>query len=206
MRIFANNALTNVVTAALSEASKADNSTRFRVDFGERIVDLGEYDVVLRIAAANSSDGRKIASWRHVLVGAPSYFNVFGNPKKPLELKNHSCLHYGHYPYGTSWKFVRSNGDTERASIHPNVVSNNVETLRRFAIDGRGLFLAPSFSVAADVAATRLSLAMPEYSGTEHSLHAIVPKRAGTPARVEDLIDRLSERLSNAATTVCAQA
>jgi DNA-binding transcriptional LysR family regulator len=198
VRIFANNALTKVVTAALADASKTGSLTRFRVDFGERIVDLGDYDVVLRISAANSIDGRKIASWRHVLVGAPSYLSSCGYPKEPRELKDHSCLHYGHYPYGTSWKFVRSNGDAEHASVHPNVVSNNLETLRRFAIDGRGLFLAPSFSVSSDIAASRLILAMPEYSGTEHSLHAIVPRHAGTSAGVAELIDRLAERLSSA--------
>ncbi len=195
LRVFASNALTRIVTAAISDACNAGSLSMFRVDFGERIIDLGDYDVVLRVNGTNSIDGKRIGAWRHVLVASPSYLRSFGNPEQPCDLRSHACLHYAAYPYGSDWKFAGPNGESYKADVSPTAVSNNIETLRHFAIDGQGLFLAPSFVVSADVAASRLAPAMPDFRGTEHFLHAIVPKRSASPARVADLLYRLTQFL-----------
>ncbi|NKF33631.1 LysR family transcriptional regulator, partial [Pseudomonas sp. BGM005] len=72
-------------------------------------------------------------------------------------------------------------------------VSNNAEMLRFLTLNGRGLFLAPSFVVFDDIAEGRLIRIMPDYRPVEFTINAVYPNRSHLPTKVRLFIDYLTE-------------
>ncbi|ANK84866.1 MULTISPECIES: LysR family transcriptional regulator [Rhizobium] len=171
------------------------------VDFsvGERMVDMIEdgYDLVIRTLPPDSSlIARKLTPWRHMLVCSPAYVDSHPLPLKPAEIADHNCLQYAYYPYGDEWRFEDGDGRQESVKISGNVVSNNAEMLRFLTLNGRGLFLAPSFVVFDDIAEGRLIKIMPDYRPVEFTINAVYPNRSHLPTKVRLFIDLLAERFA----------
>jgi DNA-binding transcriptional LysR family regulator len=69
--------------------------------------------------------------------------------------------------------------------------SNSGETLRRAALEGVGICLAPGFLVRDDLDAGRLVRLLPEYRPVELSMNAVYPHRHHLSAKVRTFIDML---------------
>jgi DNA-binding transcriptional LysR family regulator len=77
-----------------------------------------------------------------------------------------------------------------------NVVTNSAEMLRSLALNGRGVFLAPTFIVAEDLAAGRLMPLLPAYQATDFAINAIYPHRHHLSTKVRSFIDLLADRFA----------
>ena len=78
-----------------------------------------------------------------------------------------------------------------------NVVTNSAEMLRSLALGGHGVFLAPSFVIADDIASARLVQLLPDYRPVEFAINAIYPHRHHLSTKVRSFIDLLAERFAD---------
>jgi DNA-binding transcriptional LysR family regulator len=165
---------------------------------GERMVDLVEEGYDLAIWTFLPPDSaqiiRHLSPWRHMLCCAPSYLERHGAPKDVAELGRHNCLRYVYYPYGDDWRFIRPDGQTVSVRVSGNLLTTNGEALRRAALDGHGIFMAPGFIAGEDLAAGRLVRVLEDHTTVEFSISAIYPHRHNLSSKVRCFIDLLAER------------
>ncbi|MGV1836975.1 LysR substrate-binding domain-containing protein [Rhizobium rhizogenes] len=200
LKIYSSAAIVRFLLPVIDEYLQLYPSVSMDVDIGERTIDMIEdgHDLVMRTVPSPDSSlmVRKLTSWRHVLVCSPSYLEEHAEPKTPAELAAHNCLQYSYYPYGDEWHFETGNGEPANVRVQGNARSNSAETLRHLALNGRAIWLAPSFIVSEDLAEGRLIRMMPEFRGVEFSINAIYPNRSHLPTKVRLFIDLLVERFA----------
>ncbi|PDS29655.1 LysR family transcriptional regulator [Rhizobium phaseoli] len=199
LKVYTSGSIVRFLLPVFSEYMELYPSIAVDFSVGERMVDMIEdgYDLVIRTLPPDSSlIARKLTPWRHMLVCSPAYVDSHPLPLKPAEIADHNCLQYAYYPYGDEWRFEDSDGRQESVKISGNVVSNNAEMLRFLTLNGRGLFLAPSFVVFDDIAEGRLIKIMPDYRPVEFTINAVYPNRSHLPTKVRLFIDLLAERFA----------
>jgi DNA-binding transcriptional LysR family regulator len=170
------------------------------VTTGERMIDLVEEGFDLAIRAAPPPDSglivRRLTPWRFIVCCAPSYLDSHPAPERPEDLVHHNCLRYAFSPFGDNWPFEGPDGKVESVKVTGDLVTNSGELLRRFALAGRGIFMAPSFVVGEDVVTSALVRLLPAYRPEAFAIHAIYPHRRHLSAKVRSLIDLLAARLA----------
>jgi DNA-binding transcriptional LysR family regulator len=167
---------------------------------GERMVDLIEEGFDLAVRPIPSPDSslivRRLTPWRHILCCAPAYLETHATPTQPADLAHHNCLRFAFYPYGEEWRFEGADGKTASVRVAGNALSNSAETLRHLALNGRGLFLAPSFVIADDLASGKLVRLLPQHRGVEFAINAIYPHRHHLSTKVRNFIELVAERFA----------
>ncbi|KKZ87286.1 LysR family transcriptional regulator [Rhizobium phaseoli] len=199
LKVYTSGSIVRFLLPVFSEYMELYPSISVDFSVGERMVDMIEdgYDLVIRTLPPDSSlIARKLTPWRHMLVCSPAYIDSHPIPLKPAEIADHNCLQYAYYPYGDEWRFEDGEGRQESVKVSGNVVSNNAEMLRFLTLNGRGLFLAPSFVVFDDIAEGRLIRIMPDYRPVEFTINAVYPNRSHLPTKVRLFIDLLAERFA----------
>ena len=85
----------------------------------------------------------------------------------------------------------RRKGAPASVRVSGNLVTTSGDTLRLAALQGVGVFLAPSFLVGDDLEAGRLVRLLPDYRPVEFAISAIYPHRHHLSAKVRTFIDLL---------------
>jgi DNA-binding transcriptional LysR family regulator len=200
LRIYATAVMARFLTPVIGDYLTLYPNVSVELTAGEAMVNLIEqgYDLAIRTAPAQDSSLiiRRLASWRHLLCCAPSYLEKNTTPTKPSDLAGHNCVRYTFYPYGAEWRFEGPDGALVSAPIKGNLITNNAETLRTFALEGRGIFLAPSFMIADEVARGQLVRLLPDYRPVEFTINAIYANRTHLPAKIRLFLDMMAERFT----------
>jgi DNA-binding transcriptional LysR family regulator len=140
---------------------------------------------------------RRLTAWRHVLCCAPSYLDAHPAPQTPADLADHNCLRFAYYPFGDDWHFIDHAGKPVSVRVAGNLVSTSADMLRSAALAGAGLFLAPPFVAAEELASEALVALMPDYRTVEFEIAAIYPHRRYVTAKLRGFIDALVERFAD---------
>jgi DNA-binding transcriptional LysR family regulator len=161
----------------------------------DRMIDLVEegFDLAVRNMSVPDSSlvVRRVATYRFVVAGAPSYLAARGTPKQPADLAHHNCLVYSHSAWGNEWRFAAPNGE-QSVTVRGNLQANSDNALRLAAVHGQGLALAPSFLLIDEIKAGRLIPVLTEFLQTENAINAIYPHRHHLSAKVRSFIDLLA--------------
>src|SRR5262249_22788210 len=167
---------------------------------GDRLVDLLEEGVDLAIHALPPPEAslivRGLTPWRHVLCCAPAYLARHPAPRPLAGLAAHNCLRYAFYPFGDDWHVTGPDGRRASVRVAGNLTTNSGEVLRLAALNGQGIFLAPSFIVADDLAAKTLVPLLSDHVPVEFAINAIYPHRHHLSAKVRRFLDLVAERLA----------
>jgi len=200
LRIYASAAMARFLNPVVGDFLTAYPQASADLTVGEAMVDLIEhgYDLMVRVTPVQDSSliARRLANWRHILCCAPSYLENHPEPASLSDLAGHNCVRFAFYPYGAQWRFEDADGDIVFATVDGNLVTNSGETLRSFALEGRGIFLAPSFLVADDVAQGLLVRLLPDYRPVEFTISAFYVNRAHLPAKIRLFLDMMAERFA----------
>ena len=167
----------------------------------DRFVDPIEegFDVTLRIAQPGnltSLIARDIAPARRVVCASPRYLGEHGEPKTPLELRHHRCLHYGYQESGSQWRLGGPNGERSYA-IQCVMWSNNGETLKEAAIQAQGIVLLPTFIAGDALQAGQLRSILPDYPASTLAVCALYPQHRHLSAKVRTFVDLLEQRMGD---------
>lgn len=172
------------------------------VHFSDELVDLvaNRFDLALRISTLADSSllARRLCTVRILLVGAPAYFERHGRPSHPRDLAAHRALQYSYSRGGSTWRFRHPrHGEFAQAMPAP-LQANNAEALIPALQAGLGLALQPEFLAWQALQSGALETAMEDWQVEPIGLHLVTPPGRSRPARVQALIDFLSERFARA--------
>lgn len=180
----------------------AQRCPRVTVELGlnDRHVDLAEegWDMAIRIGALADSSlvARRLAPCRMATCAAPSYLKARGTPRTVAELADHNCLGYTLALSGPHrWSFGR------RAEISVPIVgdlrANNGDALLAAAVAGQGIIYQPTFIVADDLRAGRLTaLPLDQPTNERLAVHAVYLPDRHPPAKVRAFIDFIATRFA----------
>jgi DNA-binding transcriptional LysR family regulator len=180
----------------------AQRCPRVTVELGlnDRHVDLAEegWDMAIRIGALADSSlvARRLAPCRMATCAAPSYLKAQGTPRTVAELADHNCLGYTLALSGPHrWSFGK------RAEISVPIVgdlrANNGDALLAAAVAGQGIIYQPTFIVADDLRAGRLTaLPLDQPTNERLAVHAVYLPDRHPPAKVRAFIDFIATRFA----------
>ncbi|HEY4254610.1 MAG TPA: substrate binding domain-containing protein, partial [Roseomonas sp.] len=200
LKLYANTALVRFLVPVIDEFVTLFPAVSLNLTAGERMIDLVEdgFDLAIRPIPLPDSSlvVRLLTSWRHILCCSPSYLETYPAPARLADLAHHNCLQYAFYPYGEEWRFEGTNGQHESVRVSGNLLTNSAEAMRTLCLNGRGIWLAPSFVVAEDIASGRLVRLLPQHRPPEFPINAIYPHRHHLSTKVRSFIDLLAQRFA----------
>jgi len=195
LRVYTATHIVQFVAPVITEFLAAYPDVKVDLSMGERTIDLIEegFDVAVRLTPPPDSSliVRSLATWRHVLCCSQAYIEKLGRPEQLSELAERNCLRHVNYPYD-EWRFVDRKGAPASVRVSGRLITNSGETLRRAALEGVGIVLAPGFLLHDDLESGRLVRLLPEYRPVEFSMNAVYPHRHHLSAKVRTFIDRLA--------------
>lgn len=151
------------------------------------------FDLAVRIGELEDSSlvARKLAAERRVICAAPSYLQRHGVPKSLEDLELHSCLSAGAQEY---WKLEDETGRQVQLRVKGNVRTNSAEFVREAMVAGLGIGLRSTWEVGQELSSGALQIVLPGYRGSSNlAIYAVYPSRDFMPAKVNVLIEYLSE-------------
>jgi len=164
----------------------------------DRFVDLVEegFDVALRVGgplADSSLISRRITAIQRVVCGAPGYFDRYGAPETPEDLKDHQCLIYSLSSSPREWRFTGPAGERV-IKVMGRFTANSSISLREALVAGLGLTLIPTFVVGKDLRDGRLNTVLEEWTPQPQAAYAVYVHRQYVPAKVRCFVDFLVEQ------------
>lgn len=177
--------------------SRAHRSVRLELILEPRLVDLAaeRVDVAVRLGSLPDSSlvARRLGSYEHVLVAAPSYLAARGTPRAPDELDQHALLAMSTVGPNTTWPFAR--GRQRRAIVvRPTFTTNDGEALVAAAVAGLGVTVVSDFLVDDALACGALVSVLPEWSLPSAPITALTTRAASTQPHVRSLLAHLTRR------------
>ncbi|MDP9525667.1 LysR family transcriptional regulator [Pseudomonas protegens] len=170
------------------------------VDLCDRMVDVVEegFDLVIRTGHPKDSRllARQLGCFRMLLVGSPGYFQQYGVPQTPQELREHACLRHTFHHTGKleAWPF-KTQANSPEPVLPTRLTSSSIEAVEHAARSGLGVACLPDFMVQAAVHRGELQTVLDDY--LEHSgvFWVLWPSSRHAAAKLRVLIEHLSERL-----------
>jgi len=191
---------TRQIASLLAEFAQRCPRVTVELGLNDRHVDLAEegWDMAIRIGALADSSlvARRLAPCRMATCAAPSYLKARGTPRTVAELADHNCLGYTLALSGPHrWSFGR------RAEISIPIAgdlrANNGDALLAAAVAGQGIIYQPTFIVADDLRAGRLTaLSLDQPTNERLAVHAVYLPDRHPPAKVRAFIDFIATRFA----------
>ncbi len=187
---------------ALPEFMAAHPDVTLDMNFSDELVDVVDqaFDVALRISTLPDSSllARRLCAVRILLVGAPAYFERYGQPLHPRDLANHRALQYVHSRLGAAWRFMHPQQGEFSLNVPAALRVNNAEALEPALRAGLGLALQPEFLAWKDLQSGCLRTALSDWQVAPIALHVVTPPGRARPARVQALIEFLAQHFARA--------
>ena len=160
----------------------------------EIIIDYGLTDIVAERFDAGVRSGEQVAKdmiavrigpdMRSAVVGAPSYFEMRSEPKRPQELIGHNCINLRLPTYGGlyAWEFGKD-GRELKAHVEGQLVFNGTFQMLNAALAGFGLAYVPEDVAQPHLAKGRLKRVLEDWCPPYSGYHLYYPsRRQPTPA------------------------
>ena len=161
----------------------------------DRVVDMigAGIDVAIRIAALPDSSliVRKLCPVERFVVGAPAYFEKYGRPSRPSELKDHACLGYTYLATGNVWHFANEAGEEESVAVKGPLSANSADAVEATLLAGLGLAQQPDFAVWKALESGKLERVLRDWSAPALNVNILTPAGGPRALRVTVLIEFL---------------
>jgi DNA-binding transcriptional LysR family regulator len=189
----------------LAEFLAGNPGIRLDLRLSDAFVDIvGDgIDIALRIAELPDSSlrARRLGAVTAHVIGAPGYFEKHGRPRHPADLAHHACFTYANTATPDIWRFRKAGGEEATIRVDGPIRTDNGEAIIPALRAGLGVAILPGFIVDEELAAGRLEAVLSDWSTGSAALHLITPPGTLRPARVEVLIDFLTDRLRKSCST-----
>jgi len=183
----------------LAEFLTGNPGIRVDLRLSDAFVDIvGEgIDIAIRIAELPDSSlrARRLGPVTAHVIGAPGYFDKHGHPRHPADLATHACFTYANTANPDIWRFRKAGGEEAAVRVDGPIRTDNGDAILPALRAGLGVAILPGFIVDEELAAGRLEAVLTDWSTGSAALHLITPPGTLRPARVEVLIEFLTDRL-----------
>lgn len=176
---------------------------RIEARFADRFVDLVAegFDVAVRVGVValgdSSLSARKLATYRNILVAAPSYLAAKKTPQSPDELLTHSCVGFtGH----VAWPDWHLTNGAVRKTIRPPcaLAADHAEAVLMAAIDGAGITLVADWLAGPALRAGQLTEVLPGWRGKgEGSVYVVLPPGRLVPTKTRVFVDEVARAIKS---------
>jgi DNA-binding transcriptional LysR family regulator len=160
-------------------------------------IDLVEegIDVALRVGELDDSSliARLLMSCEFHACTSPEYLNKYGSPGHPDELSEHNCLIYSQGPQSGGWFFKDEKGKEIHTKVGGNLRSDTGHLLMSAALNGNGIFIAPTYMLASALKDGRLVTILNDYAPATTGLYAVYPYSKLVSTKVRAFVDYLVE-------------
>lgn len=133
---------------------------------------------------------RKLAVMPHVLCAAPSYFETYGRPETPADLKALTCVRFSLSGHADIWTFSKE-GRTEEIAVDARYSVSSSLAVRDALRAGFGVSLMPRSYVEDDLREGRLQPALEDWNTVETTLYAVYPSRQHVAPKLRALLEFL---------------
>jgi DNA-binding transcriptional LysR family regulator len=171
----------------------------------EIIIDYGLTDIVAQRFDAGVRSGEQVAKdmiavrlgpdMRIAVVGAPSYFEMRSEPKRPQELLGHNCINLRLPTYGGlyAWEFGKE-GRELKVHVDGQLVFNGTFQMLNAALAGFGLAYVPEDVAQPHLAKGRLKRVLDDWCPPYSGYHLYYPSRRQPTPAFALLVDALRYR------------
>lgn len=158
-------------------------------------------DIALRNGPLMDSthSARLLAPARRLACASPDYLERRGTPQQPCDLAGHDCLVcHVRERRQDQWPFelLGQAGAPFQVRVAGPLACNDASIAVQWALEGKGIVYQSEIDLMAHLASGRLVRLFPGYLGEPSPLYAVVPSRRYVPARVNEVIERLSALLA----------
>jgi len=186
---------TAVVVAVASAFTTRFPACRVELTLGDEAVDLvsGRIDVAIRVGwlVDSSSQARKIASFRQLLVAAPTFAGRIADVCDPSHLATLPFVANMVLQEPLLWQFSRENHDRQGVKMQANIAIDTTPGVLAAVLSGGGLSVLPDFLVADGLAARRLIHILPEWQLPSGGIHVVYPAARFRPPKVTAFVEML---------------
>lgn len=188
------------IIPALAEFMRLHQHLDVELNFHSGRVDLAGrgYDISIEVGANIEPNhvSHTLATNRFHVCGSPSYFDEYGIPTTPNELKDHKALLFSQNGQVRPWCFQK---DDKQMSMRltPKWYSNNGDALLIAARHGVGLAYLPSYCVVDDLNSGRLLTALDDWSQHEEKIQLVHLHRQNPPAKIAHFVEFISARFQH---------
>jgi DNA-binding transcriptional LysR family regulator len=171
----------------------------------EIIIDYGLTDIVAQRFDAGVRRGEQVAKdmiavrigpdMRIAVVGAPSYFKMRSEPKRPQELIGHNCINLRLPTHGGlyAWEFEKD-GRELKVRVEGQLVFNGTFQMLNAALAGFGLAYVPEDVAQTHLAKGRLTRVLEDWCFPYSGYHLYYPSRRQPTPAFALLVDALRYR------------
>lgn len=155
------------------------------------------FDLAIRVGEQPDSSYviRKITSKPRILCASTEYLKKHGEPTRPEELLDHTCLCSNLIQSPDEWRLLK--GETEtRVRVRSTLVTSNAEVLRQSVERGLGIAQGPSYVFAEMLKRGEVRLVLPEYSLAAADVYVVLPSARQAPVKARVFIDFLTDHYS----------
>ena len=160
---------------------------KIEVSSDNRFTDIvaDRFDIGVRLGGDVAKDmiAVRITPDLRLVVGAPSYFEAYGQPATPQALEQHDCITLRLPTHGDllGWEFSRENR-TIVSHVSGRLVFNRNDLLLSAAISGYGLAWLPEDLVQEHLQTGQLLACLDEWSISYPGYHLYYASRRASPA------------------------
>jgi DNA-binding transcriptional LysR family regulator len=162
---------------------------RARTLFVDRPINMIEeaVDVAVRIGHLPDSSltAVRVGAVRHVICGAPDYFERHGVPATPADLRDHRIAAPTSAWASPEWRF----SDDQKVTITPTLQCNTNEAAITAARQGWGLTRVLHYQIGPALVAGDLQIVLSDHEESPLPIHLLYPEGRSAPAKVRAFID-----------------
>ena len=154
------------------------------------MVEMG-LDATLRIADMPDSSlrARRLGDVKLHVIASPSYLAERGRPTHPSDLGTHDCLCYSNAPTPDVWRFAGPGQQNVVIQVRSRITVNSGDAMLPALRAGIGIARLPDFIVGDGLASGELEEVLIDWRPPPLGLHLVTPPSRLRPARVEALLD-----------------
>jgi DNA-binding transcriptional LysR family regulator len=162
----------------------------------DRTINLVEEGVDLAVRIGHMADSSLVARLaghtRRVVVGAPSYLEGRGTPKRPEDLSRHDIIQFSALTPVAEWRFTRS-GTEVRVPLVPRFVTNSADAAIGHAESGGGLTMVLAYQVAPAARSGRLRVVLQSFEPPSVPIQLVYPSSRLLSAKVKAFADLVAK-------------
>ena len=153
------------------------------------------YDIAIRARTPPLEDSslvmRELAQRDWILVASPSLCRQYPTPTVPADLDQLPSLGDGIAEREHQWQLFGPDGTTATITHRPRLVTDDMFSLRAFAVAGLGVVHLPTMILGDELRTGSLVRVLPQWYSKGAVVHAVFPSRRWLTPAVRALIDFL---------------
>lgn len=166
---------------------------KLQIDFSSRMVDvIGEgFDLCVRMGVAKTSNliSRTLQEYGFATVATPGYFEAFGIPEVPQDLKHHQAIKYMYNQVPVTWEFRNQQNETVHIDVKNRAECNNLPTQKTLVLAGLGIGRLPTFICQQEIDRGELIRVLEDYEMPLQSAYIVYPHRLHLSTKVRAFVD-----------------